>query len=59
MTTLVIVITSGIFAVAAIVGLIDLFVHLVCRIARSLRTPDALQDRRSEPRQRPSHGMTA
>jgi|GEM_PF-7113404 len=59
MTTLVIVITSGIFALAAIIGLIDLFVHLVCRSARSLRTPDALQDRRSEPRQRPSHGMTA
>lgn len=59
MTTLVIVITSGIFAVAAIIGLIDLFVHVICHSARSLRTPDALQERRSEAVQRPAHGITA
>lgn len=59
MTTLVIVITSGIFAVAAIIGLVDLFVHLVCWSARSLRTPGALEECQSEPHQGPSHGMTA
>ena len=50
MTTLVIIMISGIFAVAAIIGLIDLFVHLVCRSARSLRSDVA---------QRPAQGITA
>jgi hypothetical protein len=59
MTTLVIIMISGIFAVAAIIGLIDLFVHLVCRSARSLRTPDALRDRSSDVAQRPAQGITA
>ena len=59
MTNLVIILTSGIFAVAAFIGLVDLFVHLICWSARSLRTPDALQERRGETIQRPAHGMTA
>lgn len=42
MTTFVIVLTSGIFALAAVIGLIDLFVHLVCKSAQALRTPGAL-----------------
>jgi len=59
MTTLVIIMTSGIFAVAAVIGLIDLFVHLVCWSARSLRTPEALRDRASEVAQRPAQGIAA
>lgn len=59
MTTLVIILTSGIFAVAAVIGLIDLFVHLVCWSARSLRTPEALQEHRGQALQGPTHGMTA
>jgi hypothetical protein len=59
MTTLVIIMTSGIFAVAAVIGLIDLFVHLVCWSARSLRMPEALRDRSSEVAQRPAQGIAA
>ncbi len=59
MTALFIIMTSGIFAVAAIIGLIDLFVHLVCWSARSLRTPDALRERSNDEIQRPAQGITA
>lgn len=59
MTNLVIILTGGIFAIAAFIGLVDLFVHLICWSARSLRTPDALQERGNEAVQRPAHGMTA
>ncbi len=59
MTTLVIIMTSGIFALAAVIGLIDLFVHLVCWSARSLRTPEALRERSGEVAQRPAQGIAA
>lgn len=59
MTNLVIILTSGIFAIAAFIGLVDLFVHLVSWSARSLRTPDALQEHQGEALQRPAHGITA
>jgi hypothetical protein len=59
MTTIFIIMTSGIFALAAVVGLIDLFVHLVCWSARSLRTPTALKEQRDTAIQRPAQGMAA
>lgn len=59
MTTIFIIMTCGIFAVAAVIGLIDLFVHMVCWSAKSLRTPEALGERRGEPNHRPAHGITA
>jgi hypothetical protein len=57
--TPVIVLICGIFAVAAFIGVIDLFVHAVCWSAQSLRTPEALSDRRNEAAQAPAHGITA
>lgn len=54
-----IVLVCGVFAVAAIIGVIDLFVHAVCWSARSLRTPEALSERRGEAVQPPAHGITA
>lgn len=59
MATFVIIMTCGVFALAAVVGLIDLFVHLICWSARSLRTPTALGDRRDEVAQSSAQGMTA
>lgn len=56
--TPIIILMSGIFAVLAVIGLIDLFVHAVCWSAKSLRTPEALSDRRAEAVQ-PAHGITA
>ncbi len=56
--TPVIVLVSGIFAVAAVIGLIDLFVHAVCAGARSLRSPHDLEAQ--EPRNlTPAQGITA
>ena len=49
MTTFVIVLTSGIFALAAVIGLIDMLVHLVCKGAQALRTPDALHEQEHQP----------
>jgi hypothetical protein len=57
--TPVIILICGIFAVAAFIGVIDLFVHAVCWSAQSLRTPEALNDRRGEAAQPPAHGITA
>ncbi|MBU4435901.1 MAG: hypothetical protein KKC14_15990 [Alphaproteobacteria bacterium] len=59
MTSFLIIMTCGVFALAATVGVIDLFVHLICWSARSLRTPAALGDRRDEVVQGSAQGMTA
>lgn len=55
--TPVIILVSGIFAVAAVIGVIDLFVHAVCAGARSLRSPHDLEAQ--EPRPAPPQGITA
>jgi len=57
--SLVIVFSCGIFALAAVIGVLDLLVHLVCKGARALRTPDALKPDPSEPAQPPAQGITA
>jgi hypothetical protein len=57
--TPIIILVSAIFALAAIIGLIDLFVHAVCWSAQSLRTPQALEERRGDAVQSPAHGITA
>ena len=59
MTSLVIIITSGIFALIALVGVLDLAVHLVCKGARALRTPETLQARDSSAAQPPTQGIAA
>ena len=59
MTTFVIVLTSGIFALAAVIGLIDLLVHVVCKSAQALRTPDALVERPPATTSASAHGVTA
>lgn len=47
--TPVIILVSGIFAVAAVIGVIDLFVHAVCAGARSLRSPHDLEAQEPRP----------
>jgi hypothetical protein len=59
MTSLVIIITSGLFALVALIGVLDLAVHLVCRTARALRTPEALEVRQSPVAQPPAQGIAA
>jgi hypothetical protein len=54
-----IVLISGLFSLLAVIGLIDLFVHLVCWSARSLRTPMALIEPRDEAAQGSAQGMIA
>lgn len=57
--TPVIILVSAMFALVAIIGVIDLFVHAVCWSAKSLRTPEALSERRSDAVQPPAHGIAA
>lgn len=59
MTTFVIILTSGIFALAAVIGLIDLLVHVVCKSAQALRTPDALIEHPAAATPAPVHGVRA
>lgn len=59
MTSLVIILTSGLFALVALIGVLDLLVHLVCKGAKSLRAPRALNTPESPARQPPEQGITA
>lgn len=59
MTSLVIIITSGLFALIALVGVLDLAVHMACKGARALRTPDALKMRQDPATQPPAQGIAA
>jgi hypothetical protein len=57
--SLVVVLSCGIFVLVAVIGLLDLLVHLVCRGARALRTPEALKPDPPGPTQPPAQGITA
>ncbi|PTS90320.1 MULTISPECIES: hypothetical protein [unclassified Caulobacter] len=59
--SLVVVLSCGIFALAAVIGVLDLLVHLICKGARALRTPNALKpEGRDFPvDQPPAQGITA
>lgn len=57
--SLVVVLSCGIFVLVAVIGLLDLLVHLVCKGARALRTPEALKPDPSGPAQPPAQGITA
>jgi len=59
MTSLVIILTSGLFALVALIGVLDLLVHLACEGAKALRAPRALTASESPALQPPAQGMTA
>jgi hypothetical protein len=59
MTSLVIIVISGLFALVALIGVLDLLVHLVCKGAQTLFVPRALKTPESPARQPPEQGITA
>ncbi|MBO9708525.1 MAG: hypothetical protein J7521_09955 [Caulobacter sp.] len=50
MSAMVVVVISGLLAVVAVIGVADGLTHLLCRVARSLREPEAVRVNVERPR---------